>query len=82
MSDNMYRKKIYYPALDSLKIDRRPPHTCRHTFATLMSRAGVDHQYIQRIMGHSSYSFTADNYSHPQIKELKNAISKIIGATS
>lgn len=77
MTADKYRKKIYYPALKAAGIPSRPPHTCRHTFGTLAAKAGIDSTIIQRMMGHSSYSFTADNYTHPQIEEFKNAISKI-----
>ncbi len=77
MTADKYRKKIYYPALQAVGIEERPPHTCRHTFGTLAAKAGIDSIIIQRMMGHSNYSFTADNYTHPQIEEYKNAISKI-----
>jgi integrase len=77
MTDDKYRKSVYYPALDALGIERRTPHTCRHTFGSLLKRAGVDNIYIQRLMGHSNYSFTADVYTHPQVEELKCSIVKI-----
>jgi integrase/recombinase XerD len=77
MTADRYRKLIYYPALDRLKIKHRPPHTCRHTFATLLARAGVDILSIQRILGHSTYAFTADTYTHPDITQLKKAINKL-----
>ncbi len=75
--DNNYRKKMYYPALKALDIRELNPHCCRHTFASLLNKAGVDTIDIQRMMGHSKYSFTADTYTHINIAELKCAISKI-----
>jgi integrase len=77
LKDDKYRRKIYYPALESLGIPKKAPHCCRHTFATLMARASVDPLLTQRIIGHSNYAFTADVYSHPRIEDLKNAINKI-----
>jgi len=35
------------------------PHTCRHTFATRLVRAGVDRDIIQELLGHASPMSTA-----------------------
>ncbi|MGI6679382.1 MAG: tyrosine-type recombinase/integrase [Dehalobacterium sp.] len=75
--DKYYREHYYYPALEALEIRRLTPHCCRHTFATLMAKAGVDTISIQKLIGHSKYSFTADTYTHTDIEELKKAIDKI-----
>ena len=77
MSAKYYREKYYYPALKALKIQKLTPHACRHTFASLMAAANVDPLYTQRIIGHTDYAFTANEYTHPEIKELKKAINKI-----
>ena len=74
---NHYRKRYYYPTLKKLGIRELNPHTCRHTFASLMARAKVDPLLIQRILGHTDYAFTANTYTHPEILELKDAITKI-----
>jgi site-specific recombinase XerD len=42
-----------------------------------MAKAGVDTISIQKLIGHSKYSFTADTYTHTDIEELKKAIDKI-----
>lgn len=80
-----FREEIYYKIFDEKLIDEkgRPlvrkltPHCCRHTFASLMAKAGVDTLYIQRIIGHSDYATTANIYTHTDIDELKKAIGKI-----
>lgn len=77
INDKYYREKLYYPALEKLEIQKLNPHCCRHTCASLLSKAGADHKYIQMIIGHSKYSFTADNYTHPDFSELRKAISLI-----
>ena len=77
MSAKYYREKFYYPALEKLGIKKLTPHACRHTFASLMAKAGVKPLYTQRIIGHSDYAFTANEYTHPEIEELKKAIRKI-----
>lgn len=74
---NYYRDYIYYPALEKLGIEKLTPHSCRHTCATLMAKAGVEPLLIQRIMGHKKYSTTADIYTHPDIEGLKNAMKMI-----
>jgi len=74
--DKIYREN-YYIALEQLKIKKLTPHCCRHTFATIMKNAGADTQSIQKIIGHSKYSFTADNYTHTNLEELRKAIQKI-----
>ena len=72
-----YRRTLYYPALEKCNVRKLTPHSCRHTFASLMARAQVDPLHIQKIIGHADYSTTANIYTHPEIKELKNAIEKI-----
>jgi integrase len=77
MSAKYYREKYYYPAIEAIEIQRLTPHACRHTFASLMSAANVDPLHTQRIIGHSDYAFTANEYTHPEIRELRKAINKI-----
>lgn len=72
-----YREKIYYPTLKKLGIRKLTPHSCRHTFASLMARAGVDTLYIQKIIGHADYSTTANIYTHTDINELKKAMEML-----
>ncbi len=76
-SAKYYREKTYYPALKKLGIRKLTPHSCRHTFASLMARAKVDPLYIQRIMGHSDYAFTANEYTHTNVTELKKAMNMV-----
>lgn len=77
ISDKLYREKLYYPTLKELGIRELNPHCCRHTFASLMRKAGADTFAIQKLMGHSKYSFTADTYTHTDIEELEKAIKMI-----
>lgn len=77
ISEKYYRKYLYYPSLDKAGVRRLPPHTTRHTFATLLNKAGVSTKYIQELIGHSDYATTANIYTHPGIMELRAAIEKI-----
>jgi site-specific recombinase XerD len=63
--------------LDALEIKRLVPHSCRHTFASMMAKAGADTLAIQRIIGHADYATTANIYTHESVEELKKAINKI-----
>jgi integrase/recombinase XerD len=49
------------------------PHTCRHTFATRMVRAGVDRDVVQSLLGHASPMSTAV-YTHADWSDLRSAV--------
>ncbi|MCK9599225.1 MAG: tyrosine-type recombinase/integrase [Sphaerochaeta sp.] len=72
-----YRDKYYMPTLQSLGIRELSPHKCRHTCARLMAEAGMDKLAIQRILGHESYSTTADIYTQTDIDFLQKEMAKM-----
>jgi integrase len=72
-----YRKSLYYPLLEAAKIRKLTPHCTRHTFASLLSRAGTSTKYIQDLIGHTDYAVTANIYTHPDVEELRKAIESI-----
>jgi integrase len=74
---NNYRRHLYYPTLERLGIRRLTPHSCRHTFASLLARAKVQTVNIQKLLGHTDYSLTANVYTHPDVLELQTAINQI-----
>lgn len=49
------------------------PHTCRHTFATRLIRAGVDRDVVQALLGHVSPASTAV-YTHADWSDLRAAV--------
>ena len=77
VKQNHYRDGIYYPILERLGIERKTPHSCRHTFATLLARAQVDTLAIEQLMGHTDYAFTANVYTHTDVDFLTSAIQKV-----
>lgn len=77
ISPNYYRDNIYYKALTRAEVRPMSPHTTRHTFATLMNRAGADTVALQRIIGHQDYSTTANVYTHLSTEDLKKAINQM-----
>lgn len=74
-----YRSYInhFKKILEQLQIQDKTPHSTRHTFATLMLRAGADKKAIQQIIGHANYTTTANIYTHLDEQDLKNAINCI-----
>lgn len=75
-ADN-YRTDMYKPVLKKIGVSVLNPHACRHTFATLLAKAGADVLGIQKIIGHSEYNTTAKIYTHTDIELLRKAIAKI-----
>ena len=71
-----YREKLYYPALESAAVKRLTPHKARHSFATLLHRAGVDMDTRQKLLGQSDVATTM-HYTHPDIAMLREAISRL-----
>ena len=45
-------------------LDRITPHSCRHTFASLMIAAGVNAKALSTFMGHANIGITLDRYGH------------------
>lgn len=77
ITPNYFRTYIYYPLLNQLGIEKKTPHSTRHTCATLLAQAGADTNAIKQILGHTEYAFTADTYTHIDYKFLQNQINKI-----
>lgn len=75
--DNYFRKYLYYPTLEKAEVRRLSPHSTRHTFASLLNRAGANTKAIQKLIGHADYSTTANIYTHTDIEELRKAITSI-----
>ena len=57
--------------------DDLTPHSARHTFGTRMSAAGARPEDIQRIIGHTDYTMTANTYINQDIDALRAAIQKL-----
>lgn len=69
-------RKIYYEALDKANIKRNPPHSCRHTFATLMKNVNAPNTDKQKLIGHSSFEMTA-HYTHTDLEALRNITNNL-----
>lgn len=56
------RKRIFYAALKKAGMHRRPLHSTRHTFASLLLQQGESPVYVKEQCGHSSIKVTVDVY--------------------
>ena len=73
-----FRKKVWKPVMEALGLpDDLTPHSARHTCATLLAAGGARPEDIQRILGHSDYSVTANTYINQDVSALTAAIEKM-----
>jgi len=77
MTANYFRKYWYYPTLEALGIPMLSPHATRHTFVSLLHKAGADKWDIQRLAGHASEEVTNKIYTHVGLDHLKDAINML-----
>lgn len=69
-----FRNRDYYPLLKRLKIEKKTPHSTRHTYASWARKSGVQPEVLQKILGHADYSTTANIYVHTDPADLVKAI--------
>ena len=73
-----FSRGVWRPCMTSLGLpDDLTPHSARHTFGTRMSAAGARPEDIQRIIGHTDYTMTANTYVNQDIDALRAAIQKL-----
>ncbi len=70
----LYPKYVYNMSKNYLKkvstIEKKSPHTLRHTFATHLTNNGAQINAIKELLGHSSLAAT-QIYTHNSIEKLK-----------
>lgn len=79
-----FRTAYFYPAIDAIGIDnpiingkhKYSPHTCRHTFATLMKRINAPDKDKMKLIGHASAEMLR-YYQDVNIEDLKKIINSI-----
>src|SRR5262249_44903562 len=54
------RNRVFYRACTKAGLHRRPLHSTRHTYATLLLQQGESPVYVKEQMGHSSITVTVD----------------------
>lgn len=74
-----YRKFVYNIVKRYLSevttVDKKSPHTLRHTFATHLVDAGADLNAVKELLGHASLAAT-QVYTHNSIEKLKDTYKK------
>ena len=73
-----FRDKVWDPCMAALGLpDDLTPHSARHTYGTRLSAAGARTEDIQKLMGHSDYSVTANTYINQDIASLREATARV-----
>ena len=67
---NIFMKKMS----EETGLPELTPHELRHTYGTILRESGVDIYTIQKTMGHSDVSVTADVYIHNDIDVLRRQL--------
>ena len=83
-SYDKFRTAYFYPAIDEIGIDnpiingkhKYSPHTCRHTFATLMKRINAPDKDKMKLIGHASAEMLR-YYQDVNVEDLKKIINSI-----
>ena len=77
ISETTFRRKYYYPSLEKHNLPRLTPHSCRHTFATLMKDvSGISTADKALAIGHTSFSMTM-HYTHGNEEGLKKLANSL-----
>lgn len=74
LSARSFREKKYFPLLEDLGIPRKTPHTTRHTFTTMLHAAGAKEENLIKLVGHTDFKTTTENYIHQSINELRQTV--------
>lgn len=76
-SDEKFRKRYYYFALNEMGIRKLPPYSCRHTYATMLKDIDAPITDKQKLMGHESFEMTA-HYTHTDIDSLIRIAKQLV----
>lgn len=75
----LYAKYVYYVVKKNLStittIQKKSPHTLRHSFATHLMNHGADLNAVKELLGHSSLAAT-QVYTHNSIDKIKEIYRK------
>lgn len=77
INQKYFREKFFRPTLEEIGVRALNPHSTRHTFATLLSRASANQKAVQDLMGHEDFVTTANIYTHTDLSVLREAINSI-----
>ena len=77
LNPDVLRRDVLYPVLDRLGISRSSRaagfHTFRHSAASIVNQQTGNLKLVQRLLGHSNLSTTADVYTHTSTEAEREA---------
>ena len=76
-SNNWRRHTRWNKALKKTALDPLTIHDLRHTYASLARKSGADLRYVQKTMGHSTPTVTANIYSDLYSDELDQVATNL-----
>jgi integrase len=74
---NNFREREFAALMKRLGIEGVTPHCTRHTYASHAASAGMRAEVLQKILGHASYSTTAEIYVHSDTDEIVAAAENV-----
>lgn len=72
-----FRKRDFSELMEEIGCPDMTPYACRHTFSTRAVRAGVNPQYLSRMMGHTDIKTADKHYVHLDAEDILSEIAKI-----
>ncbi|MGS2742599.1 tyrosine-type recombinase/integrase [Halomonas sp. LS-001] len=84
LDHNNVTKRVWYPLLRALGLNKRRPYQTRHTAATLFLASGENPEWVARILGHSSTEMLFKVYSRyvPNATRMDgSAFERLLGNT-
>lgn len=66
-----------YNSIYKVQMPKVTPHICRHTYCSIMAKAGMNPKTLQYLMGHSDISVTLNVYAHVNFDDAKAEISRM-----
>ena len=76
-----FTSRVWHPLLSKAGLRRVPPHTMRHTYASLLIMRGESLAYVKEQLGHSSIQVTVDRYGHLVPGMNRGAVDALAEAT-
>lgn len=77
MNYKNFRDRAFKPLMEKINAPELTLHSTRHTFATLGQAADIAPEDMIKLIGHTDYTTTTENYIHQNLDKLKKAVNKI-----
>ena len=79
LDNGNFTKRVWYPLLDRLSLEKRRPYQTRHTTASLWLASGESPEWIANQLGHVSTNMLFKVYSR-FVPNLANAVNHYVKA--